>query len=672
MYRFPAFIRVLLLGRPLFDCKEEKQRACQDRGVGGAGPLRARETRWTCAGAGASRVLGRCVSKALNTACCFSTTRTRGRASHIALALVICVIGFAPAAHAQTPIDPMKSMAAWRAVDLWVRDWSYPQAAQYVDPPNAAGACVTLRLGGQVVGRGQDLSEDGAAVWRATGQAMARARARMPIERDALRGEAIIDYAARLTIDVQVIEDLLPMPEEGLTSLASRCSPGLDGVAARIGDRIEAVFPGTMLATNLSPGQALVSALSAFDLPSLGVGDPRQSLRKLREEYGLVIYRFRCHHVAQIEAGAQPRFLFRGGRVRLKSEVSAKSLRQTGARIRRHLLSRRFPGQASMGLMADYQPWSDEYADPVVAGPRSQGLAALALARWGSSQGDDDATQLGASILRNLQIVEKGEEDPTDDAVASAFIAMAVIALEDEAHSRELNEFAFRYCAARVRSAFDANTGFDSSLTSAERAVVSAALAEMARGSVGGILKGTASEAVRRVFREAPANQIAAHMPWIGWAEVALVNSNEEIPSAVALRSFRRLVWEHQLSSADAADLEPDLVGGVVFTASRTPLPSWQTFRPVAFIATMLGDARLTTGDERAPEAARLIASLRFLMQLQVGPDGMHMFRSEERAGGGIRLAPWDQTLTLEASALGLLTLSEALESMAPRAADAD
>jgi hypothetical protein len=127
---------------------------------------------------------------------------------------------------------------------------------------------------------------------------------------------------------------------------------------------------------------------------------------------------------------------------------------------------------------------------------------------------------------------------------------------------------------------------------------------------------------------------------------------------------MRDHVWEHQVGPLDVEEAGQDVVGGVVFTASSNPLPDWQTLRPVAFAATMLGDGRLTDGPERAVELARLLSSLRFLRQLQVDESQMWMFKDSGASMGGVRAALWDQRMPADATSLGLLTTAETLRSI--------
>jgi len=95
-----------------------------------------------------------------------------------------------------------------------------------------------------------------------------------------------------------------------------------------------------------------------------------------------------------------------------------------------------------------------------------------------------------------------------------------------------------------------------------------------------------------------------------------------------------------------------------------TPLPTWQCVRPLAFIATMLGDDRLTEPSERLIETARLLHALRFLRQLQADDSCGWMYPNPEMAIGGIRASTWDHTMPPDATSLTLLCVVEAIQSL--------
>src|SRR5207247_1603585 len=94
------------------------------------------------------------------------------------------------------------------------------------------------------------------------------------------------------------------------------------------------------------------------------------------------------------------------------------------------------------------------------------------------------------------------------------------------------------------------------------------------------------------------------------------------------------------------------------------PLPTWNAARPLAMLATMLGDSRLTSQDERPGEVVRTVEGLRFVRQLVVDEPVTFMFKGPaKRTLGGVRAAPWDIRMPPDATSLSLLTVCEALRS---------
>jgi len=153
-------------------------------------------------------------------------------------------------------------------------------------------------------------------------------------------------------------------------------------------------------------------------------------------------------------------------------------------------------------------------------------------------------------------------------------------------------------------------------------------------------------------------------MPWLGWAELALAGPGGSIPAASALEQIRTQVWEHQLTDADAGS-DRDFVGGIVFTQSFVLLPTWNATRPLAFLGTMLGDTRLTSTSRVPGEVMHLLAAMRFLRQLQVGQTVCLFCPEPGLARGGLRAATWENAMPLEATSMGLISVSEFLESLA-------
>ena len=172
-----------------------------------------------------------------------------------------------------------------------------------------------------------------------------------------------------------------------------------------------------------------------------------------------------------------------------------------------------------------------------------------------------------------------------------------------------------------------------------------------------------AESQLRALVRETPKGGLVGLMPWVGWAELALAGDGP-VASAVYLREVRDAVWTFQLTLRDTGVEERDLQGGIVFTSGGLSLPTWNSARPIAFAATMLGDPRLTTREEMPGEVVRLIDAMRFLQQLAAGPAVAAFSRRPELVRGGIRAAVWDPHQPPEATALAMLAVAELLGSL--------
>jgi len=565
-------------------------------------------------------------------------------------------------------------MNAYRTVESWIRQWSTPENAQPLDPAGSTGACVTLRLNGRVIGRVVAMEGDGECVWRAARAALAEADANAPVENDALRSDRMRDIARRVTIDLQIAGTLTPLLGDTTGAAVASLDPGRHGVAARVAGAIAAVFPGTQLSMNWLPQQGMEAAIAELRLPPV-------RLSELRERHGLVIYSFEACHLAQITPEAAPIFLHRGGAIIPRSDVSEQGLRRFADRLAAHLLTHAWPRTEdkplSMGLTGDYAPLLDRY-DPLVASPLDQGIACFALSRYAGCPGAHAETagaaaDLARRIVRELVIVEDGEADPLADAPSAAAFVIAHSALRrlparaDNPSSEPATDAFAASALQRVRTDISGKAGSGRVLTPAEKALCVYALACAARHNTDekSPLAAEAERALRALLRETSFGDVASLMPWAGWAELDL-SGDGEIPSELMLRQFRDETWRHQLSDADTGVRGADFAGGIVFTRTEAGLPSlptWSSLRPVAFLATMLGDHRLTDNDEMLAEASRLQLAFRFAMQLSIDRSAMHMFRDAERSIGGVRPALWEQRAALGPTSLALLATCELLEA---------
>lgn len=586
------------------------------------------------------------------------------------------------------PPDPAASMALYRTVEAWVRDWRVP-----MDPAGQrplAAAAVTLRREGLVVGRGVSVSPDpagGAGVLMlATKAAMDEARAKLPVERGTLEQEGLRAFAPSLTISVELAGQPVPIQPVEAQDLVAMVAPGLEGVAVRLGERMEAMFPERMLTAGMDASVAAGAAVSKASR------DPLLSLEKpgdLRSKHGAVYYRFAVSHLAQTEAGGTPVFLHRGGRVVSMREMDAAGLRAWADQLAAHLIPAAPPDQHFGPTPGTLDPLTGE-RDPEAADMRAAALVGGALLRYSRSPAADPDEQrraLAAAEYVLTGLCEKYEDGSEEvEPVAAALTQWAMdLYRSDPAKSYPDSRLAHveQFSLAALWGGYEeAKAGPDGKPATprfiplqygedtwkggsggAIAAGMTASAAEIARPEAFPDAPKVAAGAVRKTFLATPAAQLVSQMPWLGWAELRL-SPTGDVPAAAALREMRAMVWQNQLKREDLPAGSEDLAGGIMFTASKQPLPTWQSARPLAFVATMLGDPRLTSDAEVPGEVAKLLGSLRFLRQLTASEVEARMYVNPGTAVGGVRSSLFDQRMPPDATAMTLLTVCETLKSL--------
>lgn len=557
--------------------------------------------------------------------------------------------------------QPGEAMAAWRTAQAWLSAWHAPDEPEAIDPPGTTGVCVTIRLDGLTLARSQDFAEDGLSLHRAARDAIAQARARAPVQRDMDLEQRLSLLTPSLTLDIQFAGAFVPLLGDTFDEAAMSVPPGLDGVAARAGETLRGSFPATMLTQNASPSAAL--AVAAAEALAEAVNLPGRDLKTLREHRSLVLYRFHALHLAQTEPSREPVFLTRGGRVIPPTDITRSTLLEFAGHLAENLRSR-IDEQGR--LSGPYEPWNDGVTQPF-ASLAEQGLVAFALARHASAPTTNAPEALVSaratwSVIDGMAAISNWKEDP---AGAAAFL----IALEAarprptfidpaRAPSDEV-----KWGAVRAISDAFLNGAWQGDLSPAARALVGFAAARMTNHNADLLNAAKADAMLRSLLAGTPPGQFVALTPWIVWTELTLTPDGASIPSASALQDMRSLIWKHQVGLSDTAEIAPDLLGGIVFTSGPSPLPTWQTARPLPALAAMLADSRLTSAEDRPGEFARLLLSLRFLRQLTADDRVVHLFPNPARARWGVREALWNHRQPADATALTLLSVLETLRA---------
>ena len=574
------------------------------------------------------------------------------------LAELLAGRGAAKASGARLP-SPTEAMDAYAAVESWLREWKEPE--NFETP--AAAARVSVFQHGRPVGEASEVIR-AAPVNAPSALGLATERAKISIRRELLpRGgvlgaEMMPELTADLTLSVELAGPFTPLSRNELLDPDIAVRPGLTGLAVRVGEFWAVEFPSQLMASGTAPAVRLAAMAAALlEDPALGV----ELLVDLQSERGVSFYRFDVVHVASVGPDGAPVFLTRGNRIVERSAVTTASLVRFAEGLIDHAEAIRIDGESRFGLMGTIHA-ARGIADPAVALPTQQSLVAYGLVRLAGApqlpqQTRERARTLARGILSDLAHVDPGEIAPADDGVACAilWVALAGLDLADAPDLRALQRTCESMLAAHTAAPASKPRG-----TVAE-AVLAWAVAERAART--GLDRAFAESQLRALVRETPKGGLVGLMPWVGWAELALAGDGP-VASAVYLREVRDAVWTYQLTLRDTGVEERDLQGGIVFTSGGLSLPTWNSARPIAFAATMLGDPRLTTREEMPGEVVRLIDAMRFLQQLAAGPAVAAFSRRPELVRGGIRAAVWDPHQPPEATALAMLAVAELLGSL--------
>lgn len=565
-----------------------------------------------------------------------------------------------------------------------MRAFRYAQArvrGEQPGPPAVArltGAEIMLRINNTPVARGQSWG-GGKSLAGACDALLAELDRSLPPGRDVVEADHRASLIASATMTLELAGALVPIRCDTFADASRATEPGLDAIVVRRGEATTGMFPLWVLGSGLEPSGALQACVASAtgDVTSAipGVADAEAGASAAK--FGLVYYRARTSQIATLATGGEPVFLTRGGRVVPPSDVTLPALRQLADRVADHLCQRVWED----GCVGQYQYLSGNAEG---AGADGAAFAAYALAEYANWRGDSDqarsaraaATTLVVVLLRDATATAPAPEIgfKAKEAVPSAWGNPAAEALTlltirellaggeapriDEARLSRLDGVvAGRFVSERWDEKTDAR----------QRGVVALALAARAVDAAQALPTEVspaweqAQRAVRSVFRETPPERLVTQMPWLGRAELMLAGTGD-VPASTALRELREQCWRVQVGGDEPDTM--DLAGGLVLVGDGGRRPTWQSLRPMGFLARMLADERLTGDADLLPQLARVVAGARFTRQLAADEVVTALALEPARAAWGIRAATWDAHQPVDASAMGLLTLRETVDAI--------
>lgn len=545
---------------------------------------------------------------------------------------------------------PAEAVDAFSMVEGWVARWQPPEPGASGALAPAGAACVTLRIDGGFLARAaSDSRAAGGALVAAARGAMSIAEKKLPLTTDAFRQDRLRDSAKRMTIGLELAGPLIPLEIKTYDEADAAVKLGGEGVAARIADRIELIFPLQMVEQNMLPGDALANAVAkAADDPTLALrASPIDQPGDLASRMGATFFRFKVQQLVQTRPGAAPQFTTRAGRLIMSEAVTISGIGAWADSMAAHLVAKARRVEAGA---PGRDGWSQaSLLDRLVVAEALRMYAAL------TREGEPSVTARDAAEVAE-QIVSQVRG--SIDARELGWVETALIADLSGMLTAPAAEGG-GVLAERAAALAAIDAGAIAKLPPAQRALVAWVLAK--QGESGGEMHAAARRILGALYQETPPSQLSSLMPWAGLAELAV---RGEMPAAAGLRQWRAETWQHQLSAQAAGDEQADLAGGIVFTSLRAPWPTAQTARAFAVGAAMLGDGRVTDEAEVPAELSRLLAATRFMMQLTADEVWAWDAADAKTVVGGVRSSLWESRQPPEATAMSLIGAVRLLESL--------
>lgn len=574
----------------------------------------------------------------------------------------------APITTTPTPAQALGVLARAR---LMLTSWGQPSASTSPALQPVPGAAVVLRFQGQIVGRASSLAGPGQTIdpLGVIGQAMNEAENRLPVRGDKLdedqaqarRFAKLRLLAPEVTISVELAGPLTMLEAPTYAQVEAEVPWMLSGLAAQLigqaggqavgpgGEQpVAGVFPSFMQMANLGPAEGLGQAVSrATGQATLALLEPGE----LRSKHQVRLYRFAVVHAVEPSPDAPAEVLYRGQRLIDQTQIDdVPALRAFADTLADQLSRNTAPGTPPVGMQPIGPSAQIEPATPRQAAAIALALSSYVAVRGGNRQAPPPAEVL-ARAERAASIIAGWAAASPEIKADPATCAMLALALGTDA-PQEIN---LVVAGAFIQATEAMPAGFAESVPVNARGLL--ALAQPTPQ--------LRADATRAAFAGQTPATVTAMMPWLAWAELGTPGTVAgTVPAASALRQMRTQVWQNQLAAVDAREDRRDLVGGILIPGSRHPLPSWQSARAVAALATMMADDRLTGKDERGAEIVRLLASARFLRQLQVDRTLAWLAEDPQATLGGVRPSVFDQRVSAEATSMTLLAIVELLKAI--------
>ena len=554
-------------------------------------------------------------------------------------------------AMAATPLE-LGASAAIKIVRLWADNGLETTPVDDSLPRDATGVCVLLRHNGNLLGYGEAFGESTEILEIAASTACKEAK-KNPILRNL--PDDVRNHALRsISIEVGIAGSATPIPSKNLDIVAKKIEAGVDALAVRRGKNWTFRLPPQM---RLSPFRTPVNHLEGM---CIKVGSPASAAiaHQLPEQEDVTVYKVTFISAYQHTSGGEIQLLYRGD-----THVPIEKLRQVGLQATADLLASSiinsvWPGDEAVGITGTYQPEID-LISPIIAPVVSQAMAGEALLHYASmpdSAHKKEALATYIRIMNDLAVVNESEL-PIDGVLEQSFVVLA------GGEARGLSQDAdllIQHCKTGVVAA--ARKMADGSSVPSRpfaRAVLAAAISRMAAQGFDTDIIALSERAIKVCLHTTAKSDRASLIPWIAQAGVDVISIGGSVDIS-AIQSIR----SNALASQYTASEPKDLLGGFTLRTSRGSVVDARGIRMLPMLADLLQVEAYTPPGDRFAALQSLLLAARFTSQLTTTSERASRFPNPKRALGGVRNATWDATMKPEATAMALIGISKAIESI--------
>ena len=529
---------------------------------------------------------------------------------------------------------PEAAVDAWTSVRAWVDEGLIPGHGR-TTPPGVDGAAVQLFWRGRLVGADEAHAAAGDVdpLAKAARGALLKALADRHIA--ALPEAERVEALSGLHLEVEVSG--IPEPLTGpLSVLHTDIHPALDGLAVRRNDRWAMRFPSRLRARGrASTLETLRGMLLMLDVHEAQA----DALRRTGE---VTIYRLPTTDLREAKEGRFPEHFERGRSGSLAPLDASESVIALGDRLAVALLSWYLEltpdgAEPTAFFAGTWDPNRDTWTE-LIATDSDIALASLALARWASERPDHARAARAINLARiGIRHVLHAAE-PNPRAVALAMVAAAV-AWPETAMPTAVQKPLLQMLVQESADGGEEPTR---------------AIATLAMALGGDTDRSTASI---DTWLEYGPDAIAQTMPW----SMATARALGDTRLDAQFDLLREILLRRQLD-ASGGPWGPEAAGAVAL--QRTPAAMG--------VASLRAAWALAAAVADVPPAERVLLRERMLMlatHLQrrtIDADTAQAWPRPDHAVDRIRLAPWDERLSISAQALALLAALDITEALTP------